>query len=77
MKHHLNWSVTIVSSAQEAVIRTNKIMRDSWYCVWRSEELGSCISSLSKANPKNNILQMSRVQLSMKRVGLVYISQLT
>jgi len=58
-KHHLNWSVTIVSSAQEAVIRTSELMRDSWYCVWRSEKLGSCISSLSKANPKNNILQMS------------------
>jgi hypothetical protein len=38
-EHHLNWSITIVSSAQEAVIRTNEIMRDSW-CVWRSEELG-------------------------------------
>jgi hypothetical protein len=63
-------------SAQEAVIRTSEIMRDSWYCVWRSEQLGSCISSLSKANPKNNIANI-RVQLSMKRVGLVYISQLT
>jgi hypothetical protein len=46
MKHNLNWSVTIVSSAQEAVIRTNEIMGDSWYCVWWSEELGSCIHSL-------------------------------
>lgn len=46
MKHDLNWSVNIVSSTQEAVIRTNEIMRDSWFCVWRSEELGSCIHCL-------------------------------
>jgi hypothetical protein len=51
--------VTIVSSAQEAVIRTNEIMRDSCFCVWRSQELVSYITSLSKANLKSNILQIS------------------